>query len=358
MNSGLSDYQDLINTSISGEAINDLTDDLKALSNQVDINTTNIATNTFDIKTNQTNIATNYSLIQINTGQIANNTNNIISNTNSINFLTSSKVSKTGDSMNGDLNFNNLYRVTNLPDPIQSLDGSNKNYVDTKINIVGSSFLKIDGSNSMTGPLNFNNASLFTSPHTPGQLVITASNRIYIQEGMGPISISIESTGIGFWKTPTFYTSTSMNMNRINNLGSPVLPSDASTKDYVDVELTSVKTYLDQKIVDETDRALLVESNIQSDVNNRLPFTGGTMVGDINMNSYGRILNLPLPLSDHEPARKSGLDSALSLISTNTSNIALKLSKAGDTMSGNLSMGLNNITNVGLINGLNITHPF
>lgn len=86
---------------ISTNATNIATNTANISSNDTDIatNASNISTNTSDIATNTTNIATNTSDISTNTSNISTNTSNISSNTTAI----ADKVSKSGDTMTGDL---------------------------------------------------------------------------------------------------------------------------------------------------------------------------------------------------------------------------------------------------------------
>jgi hypothetical protein len=70
-------------------------------------------------------------------------------------------------------------------------------------------------------------------------------------------------------------------------------------------------------------------TNLNNELIAKLPLAGGTMTGNVNMDSK-RIQNLPAPSDNAEPARKSDVDA--------------KVAKAGDTMSGPLAMGANKIT--------------
>ncbi|MDB2405024.1 hypothetical protein N9W07_00625 [Alphaproteobacteria bacterium] len=81
MNSGFSDFQDLINTTTSGEDLQAVQDEVKNLEEEVADNKTDIAFNTGQISVNTTAIANNLNTINFNVGAININTNSINLNT-------------------------------------------------------------------------------------------------------------------------------------------------------------------------------------------------------------------------------------------------------------------------------------
>lgn len=125
------------------------------------------------------------------------------------------------------------------------------------------------------------------------------------------------------------------NSNKITNLLAPVDGGDAANKTYVD-----------------------------DNTSNKLPLAGGTMTGDIDMDgnqidgavivssrldtglwaNNNKITDLATPTNGGDAANKTYVDD----------QDALKVSKSGDTMSGNLDMGGNNITNGLVIQGQSI----
>ena len=50
----------------------------------------------------------------------------------------SNKLSKSGDTLQGNLNCNSIYRLTNVPNPSSSADVANKSYVDSVVGNGGS----------------------------------------------------------------------------------------------------------------------------------------------------------------------------------------------------------------------------
>ncbi len=50
----------------------------------------------------------------------------------------SSKLNKSGDTLTGNINCNNTYRLTNVPNPSSSTDVANKTYVDTTTGSISS----------------------------------------------------------------------------------------------------------------------------------------------------------------------------------------------------------------------------
>ena len=86
MNSGFSDFQDLLNVTTSGQEIDAVKTELIALEEEVADNTANIATNATAISNNATAISNNLVLINNNTGSINTNTADISTNTGQLTF--------------------------------------------------------------------------------------------------------------------------------------------------------------------------------------------------------------------------------------------------------------------------------
>jgi len=86
MNSGFSDFQDLLNITTSGQEIDAVKTELIALEEEVADNTTNIATNATAISNNSTAISNNLVLINNNTASINTNATNISTNTGQLTF--------------------------------------------------------------------------------------------------------------------------------------------------------------------------------------------------------------------------------------------------------------------------------
>ena len=103
----------------------------------------------------------------------------------------------------------------------------------------------------------------------------------------------------------------SMGINKITDLGTPTLSTDATTKAYVD-------------------------SQVATGGGSFLNLSGGTLVGALAM-STNKITGLGDPASAQDAATKNYVDT----------NDALKLSLTGGTMSGAIAMGTNKITGMG-----------
>jgi hypothetical protein len=167
------------------------------------------------------------------------------------------------NSMSAALNMN-THLIDNVVDPIAPQDAATKNYVDT----IGGSFLKLDGSNSMTGNLNVpsNNVLIGNQTGLPntsaiclkqtGQLNNTSGTSIYGLKFYNSGSTDAYYTGYSnggvygiFQQTVaaiytrlfdisstlcTIYPQLSLNNTTITNVSNPVNPQDAATKNYVD----------------------------------------------------------------------------------------------------------------------------
>jgi hypothetical protein len=244
MNSGFSDFQDLLNTTTSGEAINAVKTELIALEEEVADNTADITNNTVNISNNSTAISNNLVLINNNTGSINTNAAAISTNTSDISS-----------------------NATNI--------ASNTSSIATNTAAISSNATNI------------------------------ASN------------------------TSSIATNTSQLTFQLN------LISD-------------VITLVNDNANNITNHTVLIANNTTAIANNHHDITSNN--GSINTNRHDITTNT------------SSIATNASNIATNTADIAAidadvsgKLSKSGDTMSGVLNMGGNNITNVGLVDGFDLT---
>lgn len=137
-----------------------------------------------------------------------------------------------------------------------------------------------------------------------------------------------------------------LNMNAgtsatITNLTSPVNVSDAATKGYVDTSLANLVDAAPGTLdtLNELAAALGDDPNFSTTITNsiatKLPLAGGTMSGNISM-SGNRVTNVSTPSAAGDVANKSYVDT----------QDALQVSRSGDSMSGTLDMGGNKVTNV------------
>ena len=125
----------------------------------------------------------------------------------------------------------------------------------------------------------------------------------------------------------------------ITGLATPSGSTDAATKGYVDTEVSALVDSAPSTLntLNELAAALGDDASFSTTVTNsiaaKLPLAGGTMTGDINLDSNS-LTNLAAPSGANDAARKAYVDTA----------DALKLNLSGGTLSGDLAMGDNKVT--------------
>jgi len=127
----------------------------------------------------------------------------------------------------------------------------------------------------------------------------------------------------------------------ITGLATPSGSTDAATKGYVDTEVSalvdSAPATLDT--LNELAAALGDDASFSTTVTNsiaaKLPLAGGTMTGDINLDSNS-LTNLAAPSGVNDATTKTYVDTA----------DALKLNLSGGTMSGDINADSNKVTNL------------
>lgn len=123
-------------------------------------------------------------------------------------------------------------RITNLIAPVAGGDATNKNYVDGAINATSDALLARDGSNTFTGsvgPLRMvdNRITQLADPVDPQDV----TNKRYVD------SVSVADKALFRDGSNTFsgeFGPLDMALNRITQLGDPDIATDATTKQYVD----------------------------------------------------------------------------------------------------------------------------
>lgn len=144
-----------------------------------------------------------------------------------------------------------------------------------------------------------------------------------------------------------------MSNQQINNLGAPVLNTDAATKAYVDSQtqnelplgggtMTGAINMSGNRILNipttpVSNSDAVNGTYVGSVVASALPLSGGTMTGQINMNGQ-RITGVPTPLVSSDAVNKAYVDAL------DPTGGFLPL--AGGTMTGQIDMGNNAIVNV------------
>jgi trimeric autotransporter adhesin len=159
---------------------------------------------------------------------------------------------------------------------------------------------------------------------------------------IGNVTGNVTSTGTSSFANVTIDGSLNMNSGTsatVTGLSTPVDPSDAATKNYVD---TSISNLIDSApstldTLNELAAALGDDPSFATTITNsiatKLPLAGGTMSGAIAMGS-NKVTGLGNPTSAQDAATKTYVDTA----------DALKLNLTGGTMTGNIVMGANKVT--------------
>ena len=207
----------------------------------------------------------------------------------------SNKLSKSGDTLQGNLNCINTYRLTNVPTPSSSADVANKSYVDS---VVG------NGGSTINDTITTINNTLATKLTKSGDTL------------SGNISCA--------------------NTYKLTYVPNPSASTDVANKSYVDTATSSISSTV---------------SSLSSSMSTKLNKTGDILQGDINCNSLFRLYNVPNPGSNYDIANKIYVDTATSGISSTvtslSSTVSNKLSKSGDTLTGNINCNsLYKLTNV------------
>ena len=304
-----------------------------------------------------------------NTNDVANKSYVDTSISSLSNSLKSLYLPLSGGTLSGTLNLSNN-RIMGVGTPTSNNDAVNKSYVDNYITGAGSTIAK----NNLT------------------------ESRVVVSDTSGKINVSsVTTTELGYLSGVTSSIQTQLNnkansshthsylplsggtmsgainlgTNKLTNLATPTSSTDATNKQYVDSQvatkqntitgaastiassnLTSNRVTISDNsgkigISDITTTELNyldnVTSNIQTQLNNKLSLSGGTMTGDINLGTH-KITNLGTPTSNTDAATKSYVDTAVANVSGGVSGAYLPLT--GGTMSGEISMGNNKITNI------------
>ena len=216
----------------------------------------------------------------------------------------------------------NTTKITNLATPTLTTDATNKSYVDslivapTTISSVGTG-ISILGSgiapNYTTKSISVSGTGISTSTSTATDLVIT--------------STALPTTG------GTMTGSIAMGTNKITNLGTPTLTTDATNKSYVDslivapTTISSVGTGLSllgsglapnytTRSLNVIGGGLSLGNSTSTDLvitSTALPTTGGTMTGSIAMTT-NKITSTYIPIANDDLTNKLYIDSAINAI--------------------------------------------
>lgn len=201
-------------------------------------------------------------------------------------------------------------KLTNVGTPEADNDASTKGFVSTN-------YLKLDGTNMMTGDVNMNSHQVkYLSPPSDND---DAATKYYVDQNdtniRGDIS-HINSQIPDFLRRDGSVIMTAnldMGSQVITRHGIGTQPSDLVNRSYIDTRLASKSNIGDTMILDGSQ----------------------SMNGNINMGLH-RVINVGQPINPNDVSTKNYCDTQLSS----------KLNNSGGSMTGNLDMGNHNISNV------------
>ena len=285
------------------------------------------------------------------------------------NSLKSLYLPLSGGTLSGTLNLSNN-RIMGVGTPTSNNDAVNKSYVDNYITGAGSTIAK----NNLTASrvvVSDTSGKISVSGVTTAELGYLSGATSNIQTQLNNKAASSHTHNYLPLAGGTMSGAINLGTNKITNLGAPTSGTDATTKTYVDTQIATKQTTITGAASTITSSNLTsnrvtisdnggkigisditttelnyldnVTSNIQTQLNNKLSLSGGTMTGDINLGTH-KITNLGTPTSNTDAATKSYVDTAVANVSGGVSGAYLPLT--GGTMSGEISMGNNKITNI------------
>ena len=230
--------------------------------------------------------------------------------------------------MSGDIDMDGN-EITGLGDPVQNNEASNKKYVDDSIKGLSHIVLhKVGGlkadyvlktGDTLTGNLNMNNNKIknIAAPIDSDD----ATSKAWVESKIASIP---SGSGSGSTDLPlaggTMTGDINMAGNKIEGSGDLTNINDAARKKYVDDSVSGMSHLVLHKI-------------------------GGTMLGNLNMNDE-LIKNLGTPVDDKDPVGKGWVESKIASIPSRGGSGFSGLSASGFTMTGNINMNDNRITDV------------
>ena len=233
-------------------------------------------------------------------------------------------VKKTGDNMSG-------YLTLPTANPTLADHATRKGYVDSRIDSLSATingtgaggFVRISGS-TMVGNLILNTSS--------PSVALQASSKGYVDTRISSLSSTVDTKLMGEYLARaggTMLGTISMNSNKILALGTPTLATDAATKAYVDTAVSTATndgatvTYVDQQDALKVAKA------------------GDTMTGFLTLHAN--------PTSNNHASNKAYVDTRITSMSSTAANElgSFYVSRSGSTMNGTLNMGSNKVTGLG-----------
>lgn len=258
-----------------------------------------------------------------------------------------------------DLNLNS-HKITSLAIPTISTDAATKGYVDTSISGLPASTVTLQGDISGTGntgsPISTTlnkrldqiaaptssvglNGQKITSLGTP-TLDTDAATKLYVDTNNPSSSITLQGaiTGTGATGTPISTSlnttlnnipiptaSVSLNSQKITNLGTPTINTDAATKSYVDASHPSSNITLQGAITGSGLTGAPISTTLNTTLNN-IPIPTAA----VSLNSQ-KITSLATPTVATDATTKGYVDSAISSIPASSIILQGDISGTGTT---------------------------
>lgn len=225
-------------------------------------------------------------------------------------------VKKSGDTMTGALDMGDNF-IGHVKDPTDLYHATNKNYVDSKDAVLNAA-IQAETKNRETA--------------------ITG-----VLQQIGELETGIEGDLAGYLPL------TGGTMTGALNVTTPTEDANAATKKYVD---DAVQNATDPELTGRVDALETSQAQQDTEIANlkngttALPYikdTGDTVTGTYDFT--GADLTVKAPTADASPATKAYVDSKITGLE-NGSTALPYVKKAGDSMTGALSMGNNKVTNV------------
>ena len=255
-------------------------------------------------------------------------------------------VKKAGDTMTGALDMQN-HKVTNVAAPTETADAANKGYVDTAVSgltdgTTAMPYVKKAG-DTMTGDLTVRDHKVM-------------ANALLLENYFG---LWIDNNEILFGSGPSLSNAKPLNVN------DPIINTHAANKKYVDDKDAVLNAAIQKEVQDRKTAIEGIQTEIDGvsgDLSGYLPLTGGTMTGALNVQTPTENANAATKkyvddavqnATDPElTGRIEALETSQAQQDTEIANLksgttALPyVKKAGDSMTGVLSMSNNKVTNV------------
>lgn len=266
-------------------------------------------------------------------------------------------VKKSGDTMTGALDMQN-HKVTNVAAPTETADAVNKGYVDTAISgltdgTTAMPYVKKAG-DTMTGALNLpaptENANAANKKYVDdADAVLNAAIQKEVQDRTTAIAgIQTEIDGVS-GDLSGYLPLTGGTMTGALNVQPPTEDANAATKAYVDQAVQNAKDPELEGRVEALETSQAQQDTEIANLKNgttALPYikdTGDTVTGTYDFT--GADLTIKAPTADASPATKAYVDTKITGLE-NGSTALPYVKKAGDSMTGALSMGNNKVTDV------------